>query len=468
MAGAILGAALIAAAPAQSQQFRADQAEFLDLYKELVETNTTASVGNCTLAATQLQARLSKAGFTPAEITAFAPAENPRHGGLSVVWTGSDARLAPLLLLAHLDVVEAKREDWERDPFKLVDEGGWYFARGSTDDKSQAAIFADTMIRLRAGGFRPRRTLKLALTCGEEGGAGSINGAGWLAEHRPDLLQAGFALNEGGPGRMAADGGPLSLGVQVGEKATRTFTLETFNKGGHSSVPVRDNAIYQLSDAMLKVRELKFPLRLTAVTTRYLAMMGKILPAPMGPAMLRLAADPGDGAAEAVVSSDRSFNSMLHTTCVVTMVEGGHATNALPQHAKATVNCRVLPGDSVEETAAALQRAIGDPGVKFTAASRERTLAVPPALDPAVIGPMEKLAKKHFPGVPLVPMISPGATDNTFLGPLGIPAYGIPGLWVDPETVGTHGLNERVSKQALYRGRDYMFDLIKTYAEGAK
>jgi acetylornithine deacetylase/succinyl-diaminopimelate desuccinylase-like protein len=188
----------------------------------------------------------------------------------------------------------------------------------------------------------------------------------------------------------------------------------------------------------------------------------------MGSAMQRLAANPADAAAEAVVSADRSFNSMLHTTCVATMVEGGHASNALPQHTRATVNCRVLPGDSVDETRAAIERAVADPGVKITAASRERDLAVPPPLDPAVLGPMERLAARHFPGVPLIPMISTGATDNTFLGPLGIPAYGIPGLWVDPETVGTHGLNERVSKQALYRGRDFMFDLIKTYAEGGK
>lgn len=468
LAAGLLGFALIGAVPAAAQELRPDHAGFLGLYKELVETNTTASVGNCTRAATQLQRRLSAAGFSPAELTAFVPAENPRHGGLVVVWSGSAPRVPALLLLAHLDVVEAKREDWARDPFTLVDEGGYYFARGSTDDKAQAAIFTDTLIRLREAGFRPRRTLKLALTCGEEGGAGSINGAGWLAQNRPDLLRAGFALNEGGAGRMAADGGPLNLGVQVGEKATRTFTLETFNKGGHSSVPVRDNALYQLADALLRLRDLRFPLRLTPVTARYLAGMGRLLPEPMGGAMRRLAADPADSAAERVVSGDRSFNAMIRTTCVATMVEGGHASNALPQHARATVNCRVLPGDSVEQTRAAIEQAVADPGVKITAAARERDLAVPPPLDPAVLGPMEKLARKHFPGVPLIPMISPGATDNTFLGPLGIPAYGIPGLWVDPETVGTHGLDERVSKQALYRGRDFMFDLIRTYAEGAK
>jgi acetylornithine deacetylase/succinyl-diaminopimelate desuccinylase-like protein len=458
----------MASPAAKAADLRPDQTRFLDLYRELVETNTTASQGSCTLAATQLQARLTKTGFAPADLHLFAPAENAKHGGLALTWSGSDAKAPALLLLAHLDVVEAKREDWERDPFKLVDEGGYYFARGSTDDKAQAAIFTDSLIRLKEQGFKPKRTIKLALTCGEEGGTGSINGAGWLVKNHPDWLSAGFALNEGGPGRMAPDGGPLSLGVQVGEKASRSYTLETFNKGGHSSVPVRDNAIYQLAEALLKIRDHGFPLRLTPVTSAFFARMGKLQPAPMGPAMLALVANPAEKAAEAVVSADRSFNSMLHTTCVGTLIDGGHALNALPQHAVARVNCRILPGDSEEATFAALTAAVGDAGVKISRSAGERTLAVPATLDPAVIGPMEKLAATHFPGVPLIPMISTGATDNTYLGQLGIPSYGIPGLWVDPETVGTHGLNERVSKQALYRGRDYMFDLIRTYAETAK
>ena len=466
-------AALIAAAlqPATAAEtvLRPDQKAFFALYRELVETNTTASVGNCTQAASQIETRLRAAGFRESELTPFQPPENPRHGGLVAVWTGSDAKLPAVLLLAHIDVVEANRADWVRDPFHLTEEDGSYFARGASDDKSQAAIFADTLIRLRQDGFHPRRTIKLALTCGEEGGPGSINGAEWLAVHRPDLIRAGFALNEGGPGRMAPDGGPLTLGVQVGEKAPRSFTLETFNKGGHSSVPVRDNAIYQLADALLKLRELKFPLRLSPVTKAFFDRQGKQRGDALGAAMVRLAADPADSAAETLVSADRSYNSMLHTTCVATLLEAGHAINALPQHAKASVNCRILPGDSAEATQEAIVKAIGDPGVKVTRiTAQERPIAIPPTLDPAVIGPMERVAKQHFPGVPLIPMISTGATDSSYLGLIGIPAYGIPGLWNDPETVGTHGLNERVSIQALYRGRDYMFDLIKVYAGGGR
>lgn len=466
---AALSALAMAVQPATAIPLRPDQQSFFDLYKELVETNTTPSVGDCTRAAAQLETRLRKAGFADGELFSYVPPENPRHGNLVATMTGRDRSLPAVLLLAHLDVVEANRADWDRDPFKLVEEGGFYFARGSTDDKAQAAIFTDTLIRLRQSGFIPRRTLKLALTCGEEGGPGSINGAEWLARNRPDLIAAGFALNEGGPGRMAADGGPLNLGVQVGEKAPRSFTLETANKGGHSSVPVRDNAIYQLADAVLKVRELAFPLRLTPVTRLYFQRMGILRKDAVGAAMVRLAADPSDSAAEALVSSDRSFNAMLHTTCVATEIGGGHAINALPQRARASVNCRILPGETVEDTEAALVRAIADPGVKITLVQEGlRSLAIPPKLDPAVMGPMEQLAKKHFPGVPLIPMISTGATDSTWLGLVHIPTYGIPGLWSDPETVGTHGLNERVSIRALYQGRDYMFDLIRTYAEGRK
>lgn len=466
---AALAALTLCIEPAVAAALRPDQASFFELYKELVETNTTASVGDCTRAARQLEARLRKAGFGDGELFAFVPAGDARQGGLVATLPGSDQSLPAVLLLAHIDVVEANRADWERDPFKLVEENGFYFARGSSDDKAQAAIFTDTMIRLKQSGFRPRRTLRLALTCGEEGGVGAINGAEWLARNRPELIAAGFALNEGGPGRMAADGGPLNLGVQVGEKAARSFSLETVNKGGHSSIPVPDNAIYQLADAVLKIRELSFPLRLSPVTKLYFERMGALRKDAMGAAMIKLAADPSDRAAEALVSSDRSFNSMLHTTCVATQISGGHAINALPQRASASVNCRILPGETPEETEAAIVRAVADPGVKVTLVTEGlRTLAIPPTLDPAVMGPMERLAKKHFPGVPLIPMISTGATDSTWLGLVHIPTYGIPGLWNDPETVGTHGLNERVSIRALYEGRDYMFDLVKAYAEGDK
>ncbi len=452
---------------AEAGTLRPDQSAFLDIYRELVETNTVFPNGSCTRAAQQVATRLKAAGFADKELTSFAPPEHEREGGLVAIWEGSDKAKPAMLLLAHIDVVEAKREDWVRDPFKLIEEDGHYYGRGTADDKAQAAIFTDAMIRLRQSGFKPKRTIKLALTCGEESAIGAVNGVGWLARNRPELIQAGFALNEGGSGRPGPDGGPLYLSVQVSEKAPRSFTLETTNPGGHSSVPVRENAIYELSEALLKVRDLRFPMRLTPVTQGYFAKMGALRKDAMGDAMRRLAADPQDKAAEATVSSDRSFNAMLRTTCVATLLAGGHALNALPQRATAKVNCRVLPGETGEQVQAAITAAIADPGLAITRITQgERTLAIPPPLDPKIIGPMEKVMAKHFPGVPLVPMMSTGATDSTWLGLVKVPTYGLPGLWNDPETSGTHGLNERMPIDALYRGRDYMFDLIKVYATG--
>jgi acetylornithine deacetylase/succinyl-diaminopimelate desuccinylase-like protein len=464
---ACLGAPLaLLATPAFAADapLRPDQIAFRGLYKELVETNTTFSAGSCALAADRMAARLTAAGFAPAQIARFAPDGRPKEGGLVLNWPGSDAKLPALLLLAHIDVVEARRADWTRDPFTLIEEGGFFYARGAADDKSQAAIFTDSLIRLRMVGAKPRRTLKLALTCGEEGAIGVVNGVEWLAKNRPDLIAAGFALNEGGGGRSAPDGGPLQLGVQVGEKSPRSWTVETTNAGGHSSIPIRDNAIYQLAQALLRVRDHTFPVHMSEVTRAYFARAGALQPGPLGKAMQAIAADPQDAAAAAIVSTDRTYNSMLRTTCVATLVEAGHAVNALPQRATATVNCRIFPGETEERVAAALNMAIDDPGVKLALINDNvRPVAVAPPLDSKVIGPMEVLAKRHFPGVPIIPTMSTGATDAAYLGVVGLPTYGVPGLWNGPDA-GTHGLNERIPIQAIWRGRDYIYDLIKDYA----
>lgn len=468
---ALLGSATAlageAANAAAAKPLRPDQAAFFDLYRELVETNTTFSAGDCTRAATQLQARLQTAGFTSSELHPYLPEGRPRDGGLVVIWPGTKAAAPAMLLLAHIDVVEANREDWVRDPFKLVEEDGYYYGRGAMDDKSQAAIFTDTLIRLKKSGFKPRRTMKLALTCGEEGSNPKVlNGAGWLVENRPEQLKAAFALNEGGSGQMAPDGSPRNLGVQIGEKAPRNFAVEAVNPGGHSSTPVPENAIYQLSTALLKLRDLRFPLHFNPVTKAYFAKTGALRNDAMGAAMRSLAANPDDKSAEAIVSADRAFNSMLRTTCVATLLTAGHAINALPQRATASVNCRIVPGETAESVQETLIKAIADPGVTVTRlTAKERTLAVPPPLDPKILGPMERIAARIFPGVPVVPMQSTGATDATHLARLGIPTYGIPGLWNDPATSGMHGLNERVPIEVLYRGRDYMFELIKYYGE---
>ena len=463
----ILPAALACTTNAQpSASPPPDRSAFLSLYRELVETNTTYSAGDCTAAAKQLQSRFREGGFIESELTLYVPPDRPRDGGLVVTWNGRSPTIPAILLLAHIDVVEAKREDWVRDPFKLVEEGGYFYGRGTSDDKAQVAIFADTLIRLRQARFRPNRTLKLALTCGEEtSNADVLNGAGWLVDRSPDLLKASFALNEGGTGRGGPTGMPIYLGLGVGEKSPRNFAIEATNPGGHSSTPVRDNAIYQLAEGLVRLRDLQFPVHLNPVTRAYFEKMGALQQDALGSAMRDIARDPNNKSAEAVVSADRAFNSMLRTTCVATLLTAGHAINALPQRATASVNCRIIPGESAEDVQATLERTVSGLGLKVTRlTARERTLAIPPPLDPKIVGPIEKIAAKHFPGVPVIPEMSTGASDATHLGRIGIPTYGVPGLWNEPETAGTHGLNERISVNSLYRGRDYLFDLVRYFA----
>ena len=459
--GLAIAAAALAPGAALAQE-RPDQKAFLALYKELVETNTTLSSGSCTQAAAQIGARLKAAGFADTALTPFSVPDHPREGGLVVVLPGSDAKAKPMLLLAHLDVVEAKREDWVRDPFTLIEEGGYYYARGTVDDKAQAAIWSDMLIRFKQDGYRPKRTIKLALTCGEET-TFAWNGAQWLAANRPDLIAAEFALNEGGGGRYGPDGKRQVLAIQVGEKATQNYTLTATNKGGHSSQPVPDNAIYELADAVKAVQGYEFPIRFTDTTRAFFSAAAAAQPGEMGEAIRRLLANPQDKAADAIVSRDKALHSTLRTTCVATLLNAGHAENALPQRATANVNCRIFPGETVEQTRDRLQALAGDK-VKVTLNPPVRPLAVPPPLDPKIIDPAKRLAAKYFPGMPLVPLMSTGATDGIFLQAIGIPVYGAPGLFLDADGNGMHGLNERIRIDSLYTGRDYLTELVRAYA----
>jgi len=448
---------------AEPLSLRADQQAFFDLYKEMVETNTTLSAGSCTQAAEQVATRLRAAGFPDSDITLFSVPDHPREGGIVAILPGTSATARPMLLLAHLDVVEAKREDWTRDPFRLIEEGGYYYARGSADDKAMAAIWADMLIRFKTGHYRPRRTIKMALTCGEET-TYAFNGAQWLARNKPDLIAAEFALNEGGGGDTDGHGKVVAQTMQVGEKSVQNFRIETTNPGGHSSIPVRDNAIYELSDALAKIRDIEFPVMFTDTTRAYFRMAGTARGGEMGQAMIALAANPGDAAAERIVSTDRVYHSMLRTTCVATLLDGGHANNALPQRAGANINCRIFPGQTIEATQAALVAAIGDPKVTLAPVPPIRPDAVPPPLDPRIMRPAEKLVARYFPGVPLTPVMSTGGTDGVFLEAIGIPVYGVPGPWGDPDGNGAHGLNERIEVRSVMTGRDFLTDLVKDYA----
>jgi acetylornithine deacetylase/succinyl-diaminopimelate desuccinylase-like protein len=460
---ALMTAAAIGLNPAAATaQARPDQKAFFALYKELVETNTTLSMGSCTQAAAQIGARLKATGYADADITYFSVPEHPKDGGLVAVLKGSDPSIKPMLLLAHLDVVEAKREDWVRDPFKLVEEDGYYYARGVADDKAQAAIFSDAMIRFKTQKHTPRRTIKLALTCGEET-TSAWNGAQYLAQSRPELIAAEFALNEGGGGRLDDNGKPQLLAIQVGEKAAQNYTFLANNPGGHSSQPIPANAIYELADAVKAVQGYEFPIKFTDTTRTYFAATAKASPSELGTAITKLLANPSDKAADAIVSRDKAMHSTLRTTCVATLLSGGHAENALAQRATANVNCRIFPGETVDGTLAKLKQLAGAK-VMVTANQPVRPTAIPPSLDPRIVGPAIKLAAKYFPGVPLLPLMSTGATDAVFIGGIGIPVYGAPGIMIEKDAGGIHGLNERIRVDSLYNGRDYLFDLVKAYA----
>lgn len=448
-----------------SRQARAGEPAFRDLYKELLEINTTLSVGSCTDAANAMKAHLVKAGYPESDLHIIAAPGQPKNGNLIALLPGTDASLKPLMLLAHIDVVEAKREDWVRDPFKLTEEDGYFYARGASDDKAMASIFADSMVRFKQEGYKPKRGIKLALTCGEET-PNNFNGVKYLIEHHRDLMDAGFALNEGGGGRLDGKTGKYQYnGIQAGEKLYQDFTLETTNRGGHSSRPTPDNAIYQMAQALQKIQAFEFPVEFNDATRGYLTKFGEIVGGTQG-ADMKAAAASGDAEAIARLKKDPSLNGTLHTTCVATQINGGHAPNALPQRATVNVNCRIFPGHPPEEIRQTLIKVIGDEGVKVVFQAEPEQAGPPPKLTPDILGPVEKLTREMFPGVPVVPAQSSGATDGRFLTPVGIPTYGVSGMFSDGATTGAHGLNERIRVQSLLEGREFLYRLAKMYAGG--
>jgi acetylornithine deacetylase/succinyl-diaminopimelate desuccinylase-like protein len=445
------------------------ETQFRALYKELVETNTALSNGSCTLAAERMAARLKAAGFADADLHPFAAPDHPKEGGLVAFYPGRDPKLKAVLLLAHIDVVEAKREDWTRDPFTLVEENGNFYARGAIDDKAEAAIWVDTLIRYKQENYKPRRTIKLALTCGEET-SGAFNGAQWLAEHQRDLIDAAFAINEGAGGELDAEGHKVAMEIQAGEKASQNFRLEVTNPGGHSSRPVKDNAIYHLAAALTRIEGYDFPAQFTDGSRAYFTGMARIQTAKgnteVADAMRALVKDPNDAKAIAFVSArDPSWNATLRTTCVATMLDGGHATNALPQRARANVNCRIFPGVTQEAVRLKLQELVADPAVKVSTLETRGPSSPPPPLTQQILAPVEKLTAEFFPGVPVLPILQPGATDGEFLNAVGIATYGIEPLFMGPDLGHIHGLNEYISVKSLLDCRDFLYRLIKIYSD---
>lgn len=463
ISAAALAAAAALATPAAAQTARPDQLAFRDLYKELIEINTTLSSGSCTAAAQAMGARLKAAGFADADLQVIAPKDRPKDGALVATLQGSDAKTKPILLLAHIDVVEANRADWERDPFKLVEEDGFFYARGASDDKAQAAVWTDTLARFKQEGFKPRRTIRMALTCGEET-PDTFNGVQYLIANHRELMDAEFVLNEGSGGRLDEKGNRISLGIQAGEKVYQDYTLEVTNKGGHSSAPIRDNAIYHLAAGLERLGGYDFPVKLNDAVRANFERMAVIEGGPTGAAMAAVAKDPSNAEAVAIVARDPGRNSMMRTTCVATMVNAGHAPNALPQRARANVNCRILPGEGVEEVRQALVKVLADDAIKVTTVGVPSPVSPPPTLSKSIMGPVEKVSAKLWPGVPVVPVMATGATDGRFLNAVGVPTYGLTGMFGELSGNGAHGLNEKMRVRSLYEGRDFLYEVVKLYA----
>lgn len=456
-------AALVAAVPARAAD---DEARFRDLYRELIETDTTLSEGSCTAAAAKMQARLIAAGLPRADTDVVVPPDFPRQGNLIARLPGSDAKAPAILLVAHIDVVEAKRSDWKRDPFKLVEENGYFYARGAIDDKAMAAAFVDALVRYREEGFRPRRTIKLALTCGEETDS-VFNGVQYLLKIRPDALAAGLAINEGGKGFLDEAGKPVLFGVQAGEKIYQDYKLVATSPGGHSSRPGRDNAITRLSNVLGRIGAFTFPVDPGEATRHFFAQSAALYEGQQRADMRAIGAGSADAAAYARISDASVFwNAALRTTCVSTMVDAGHAPNALAQHAEANVNCRILPGQSIEDVRGMLIQVAADPSVEITLAGEPGPVSSAPPLTREIMAPVEAIVKDIWPGVPVIPNISTGATDGRFLLAAGIPTYGISAVFVDPDGNGVHGLDERVRVRSLLDARSFLYRLVKIYAEG--
>jgi acetylornithine deacetylase/succinyl-diaminopimelate desuccinylase-like protein len=451
----ILLALLLAAVPIAQSGPNDQRAKAV--YKELIEINTTDTPdGSVTKAAEAMAARLKAAGFPDGDVRVLGP--DPRKHNLVAHYRGTGAR-RPLLLLAHLDVVDARRDDWSFDPFVFREQDGWFYGRGTSDDKAMASQFVANFIRLKEERFVPDRDLILALTADEEGG--DFNGADWLVKNNRDLIDAEFAINEGGGGTMR-NGKYLTNEVQASEKVYQDFRLEVTNPGGHSSMPVKDNAIYRLADGLARLAALEFPVQLNEVTRAYFERSAAVeADAKVAADMRAIAGTQPDQDAAARLSARLPYwTSMMRTTCVATRLAGGHANNALPQLATANVNCRILPGVDPESVKARLTEALADPKITISFVKKANPSS-PSSLRPDVMSAVESLTRAMFPGVIVVPVMSTGATDSLYLRNTGIPTYGIDGTFGDIDDVRAHGRDERVGVKQYFEGLEFQYRLIK-------
>jgi acetylornithine deacetylase/succinyl-diaminopimelate desuccinylase-like protein len=432
-----------------------------EIYEELIEINTGVTTGNVTTAAVAMAKRFRDAGIPEADIFVGGPRPE-KHNVVARIRGRSSAR-KPLLLLAHLDVVEALKSDWspDLDPFVFTERDGYYYGRGTADDKAMAAIFVANVFRMKREGYVPDRDIIIALTADEE--SGPANGVDWLLKNHRELVDAALVINEGGGGTLRG-GKPFSNSVQATEKITTNFTLRSTNRGGHSSVPRADNAITALADALSKVGRHQFPVQLNDVTRAFFSKTADLETPELGRAMKVLVANPRDAAAAAVVAKDPRYSALLRTTCVATMLSGGHATNALPQLAEANINCRLYPTDTADRVRDELARLIGDTSVQVIIRS-QRTASPPSPLVPEVLEPVTRITKEMFGDIPVIPAMSTGATDSRYFRALGIPAFGVSGLFSDPTVdARAHGRDERMRVRSFYEGQEFLYRLTKALA----
>ena len=462
---------IIATVPySQAQLDEASKQMAREIFQQLIDINTTHSGGSTTVAAEAMAKRLREAGFPAADVIVLGPDE--RHGNMVARYRGTGAH-QPILLIGHLDVVEARRSDWTTDPFKFIEKDGYFYGRGTQDMKGSDAIWVTDFIRLKRQGFTPDRDIILALTADEEGG--NANGVDWLIKNHRDLVNAEYVLNSDGGGVNTVKGKPLFISMDGSEKLYGDYQLKTTNPGGHSSLPVPDNAIYHIADALSRLEKHPFPFELNAVTRAFFERMSPLEHGQRAADMKAILQAPPDQAAIARLSGDPVFNATMRTTCVATRLEAGHANNALPQTATANVNCRILPGHSREEVRQELVKIFADPKVEVRYVGNDGALMdrapeklgyAPVQLRPDVMRTLDKVAAEMWPGAPVIPTMSTGASDGIYTNAAGLPTFGISGIAIDMDDVRAHGKDERVREQSYYQGVDFYYRYLKALTGG--
>jgi len=466
LAGAAAALVLLSHSSEAAQPDAATKALARDIFQQLIEINTTDSVGSTTVAAQAMAKRLLDAGYPATDVKVLGP--NDRKGNMVVRLHGTGAA-KPILIIGHLDVVEARREDWTTDPFQFVEKDGYFYGRGTQDMKEDDALLMVTMIRLKQEGYRPDRDIILALTADEEGG--SFNGVDWLLKNHRDLVTAEFVLNADAGGILMEKGKPIDVEVEATEKLYADFQLTAKNPGGHSSLPTPDNAIYHVADALSRLEHSPFPFELNPVTRAYFEQLAKVEKKEIADDMRAILRTPPDAGAIARLSKDPHYSATMRTTCVATRLNAGHANNALPQTAQAIVNCRILPGHSAEEVRQQLIRTFGDSAVVVRFIDPMTGEAVDHAPDkqtfspiapPAeVLKPLEKIAAEMWPGAPVVPDMENGASDSIYTVAAGMPSYGFSGIAINHDDIRAHGKDERISAKAFYDGVEFYYRYLK-------